>query len=148
MSPFAHPVTAESEIIELLDTLRQAHHDKNGAAIAALYAPNAAVFDLSPPLAHPGVSAKPKQAWLDSWETGISLDFHQLKITVSGDHAFAHGFQRMRGTKKGAEGAVDFWMRITFCFHRQSEGWRIVHEHESVPFYMDGTFRPAFDLEP
>ena len=23
-----------------------------------------------------------------------------------------------------------------------------VHEHTSVPFYMDGSLRPAFDLEP
>ena len=25
---------------------------------------------------------------------------------------------------------------------------KIVHEHTSVPFYMDGTQRPAFDLKP
>ena len=24
----------------------------------------------------------------------------------------------------------------------------IVHEHESVPFYMDGSFRAAIDLKP
>lgn len=39
-------------------------------------------------------------------------------------------------------------MRITFCFHREPEGWRVLNVHESVPFYMDGTFGPAIDLQP
>lgn len=40
-------------------------------------------------------------------------------------------------------------MRETLCLERQGSGeWKIVHEHTSVPFYMDATLRPAFDLEP
>jgi hypothetical protein len=42
----------------------------------------------------------------------------------------------MTGTKKGPEGSVNFFERI-----RGSR--RIVLEHISVPFYMDGTLRPA-----
>jgi PhnB protein len=71
-----------------------------------------------------------------------------VKVTVSGDFAFCHGYLRMSGTKKGAEAAVDFWMRETLCLKRQGSGWQIVHEHTSVPFYMDATLRPAFDLKP
>jgi PhnB protein len=43
---------------------------------------------------------------------------------------------------------VNFWMRETLCLARRGSGWRIVHEHTSVPFYMDASLRPAFDLEP
>jgi ketosteroid isomerase-like protein len=39
-------------------------------------------------------------------------------------------------------------MRETLCLERQGGGWRIVHEHTSVPFYMDAALRPAFDLQP
>jgi ketosteroid isomerase-like protein len=39
-------------------------------------------------------------------------------------------------------------MRETLCLAREGDGWTIVHEHTSVPFYMDGSNRPAFDLEP
>jgi ketosteroid isomerase-like protein len=67
---------------------------------------------------------------------------------VSGDFAVCHGFMHMSGTKKGAEQAVNFWMRETLCLQRQGDGWRIVHEHTSVPFYMDASLRPAFDLQP
>ncbi|MGA2349725.1 MAG: nuclear transport factor 2 family protein [Terracidiphilus sp.] len=140
--------TDEAEILALIDTQHQAHHDKDGAAIAALYAADAAVFNLAPPLIHHGVDAKEKQAWLDSWATPVDIESRDFKLTVSGDFAFGHGFLRMSGTKKGAEGKVDFWMRSTVCLERRGNGWRIVHEHASVPFYMDGSLRPAFDLNP
>ena len=78
----------------------------------------------------------------------MDIESRDLEVTVSGDFAFCHGYLRMRGTKKRAEGAVDFWMRETLCLERRGSGWRIVHEHTSVPFYMDATLRPAFDLTP
>ena len=39
-------------------------------------------------------------------------------------------------------------MRATVCLRKVGGEWKIVHEHESVPFYMDGSQRPAFDLAP
>jgi ketosteroid isomerase-like protein len=67
---------------------------------------------------------------------------------VNGDFAFVQCFLELKGTKKGPEGEVHFWMRETMAFERIRGVWRIVHEHASVPFYMDGTFRLAFDLPP
>jgi ketosteroid isomerase-like protein len=131
----------EAEILALIDARHQAHHDKEGAAIAA-------VFSLAPPLAYRGVDAQEKQAWLDSWEGPVEIESRDFKLTVSGDFAFGHGFLRLSGTRRGAEAKVDFWMRSTLAFERQSDGWRIVHDHVSVPFYMDGSPRPAFDLRP
>jgi ketosteroid isomerase-like protein len=37
---------------------------------------------------------------------------------------------------------------VTLCFRKIDGEWRITHEHESVPFYMDGSVRAAVDLEP
>lgn len=141
-------VKAEADILALLNSLHQAHHDKDAAAIAAVYASDAAVFNLAPPLTHSGVNLAEKQAWLDSWSTPITLEARDISITVSGDFAFCHCFLRMAGTKKGPEGSISFWMRETVCLERSRSGWLIVHEHTSVPFYMDGSLRPAFDLQP
>jgi ketosteroid isomerase-like protein len=138
----------EAEILAVLETLRQANHDHNAALFAAQFAPNAAIYNLAPPLAHHGVNLREKQAWMDSWATPIAIDARDFKVIVRGDFAFGHGFLRLSGTKKGPEGAVSFWMRETLCLERQAGGWQIVHEHTSVPFYMDGSLRPAFDLEP
>jgi ketosteroid isomerase-like protein len=138
----------KAEILAILETMRQAHHDHNAAAFAAQFSPDAEIYNLAPPLAHHGVDLEEKQAWFDSWETPVDIDTRDFSVFVSGDFAFCNGYMRMRGTKKGAEGAVDFWMRETLCLERQQSGWKIVHEHTSVPFYMDGTLRPAFDLQP
>ena len=138
----------QAEILALGAALHKAHLEKSPEGIAAPYAPHAVIYDLEPPLSHHGISIERKRKWLDTWETGIDLETRDLELTIDGSHAFAHGFLRMRGAKAGAERAIDFWMRVTFCFERVNGAWRIAHEHHSVPFYMDGSLRPAFDLQP
>jgi ketosteroid isomerase-like protein len=108
----------------------------------------AAIFNLAPPLTHHGINRQEKQAWLDSWDGPVEIESRDFDVTVSGDFAFCHGFMRMEGKKKGADRRVNFWMRETLCLHREGPGWKIVHEHTSVPFYMDDSVRPAFDLKP
>jgi ketosteroid isomerase-like protein len=61
--------------------------------------------------------------------------------------AFCHGLTHMTGTKTdGAQ--VDLWFRSTVGLRRTAAGWQITHEHESTPFYMDGSDRAATDLTP
>ena len=141
-------VRDELEIRALMDGIHRAHHEKNAARIVAPYARDAAFYSLAPPLEHRGRDEAETREWLDTWATPIEITPQDMQVTVSGDLALAHGFLRMEGTKKGAEKGVDFWMRETLCFERQDGAWRIVHEHTSVPFYMDGSNRPAFDLKP
>lgn len=138
----------ERRVRDAIVALHRAHFTRDAAAVAERYTADAAVFNLAPPLAHRGVDLAEKQAWFDSWETPVEIVPRDMKITVSGDFAFAHCSLEMAGTKKGAEGVVRFWMRETLAFERIRGCWRIVHEHTSVPFYMDGTFKPAFDLRP
>jgi len=138
----------ESDILALLAALRQAHHDKDAAAIAAAYSRDAVICDLSPPLAHRGVDVAAKQAWLDSWEGPIELEPRDSTLTVSGDVAILQGYTRMSGTPKAAPQPISFWLRDTICLNRERGQWRIVHMHSSVPFHMDGSLRPAFDLAP
>jgi len=138
----------EAEIYALLAALRQAHHNRDGAGIAAAYAKDAAVCDLSPPLVHRGVDAKAKQAWLDTWEGPVELETPPGTLTISGDLAVHHGLTRMSGKPKMAPQAISFWLRDTIVLKRGHDGWRIAHIHSSVPFHMDGSLRPAFDLQP
>lgn len=138
----------EADILAVIESVLKANHDKDAAAFAAPFATDAAVFNLAPPLVHHGINQQEKRAWYDSWQTPVDLESRDFKVTVSGDMAFGYGFLHMSGTKKGAEGKVSFWMRETLCLERIGGAWRIVHEHTSVPFYMDGSLRPAFDLKP
>jgi ketosteroid isomerase-like protein len=138
----------EADIRALVESIHTAHHNKDAAAIVAPYAQDAVVCDLAPPLSHRGMDLQSKRAWLDTWEGPIDRESRDLNITVSGDFAFCHGFYRLSGTPKAAGRPISFWMRATVCLHRDAGAWRIVHEHTSVPFYMDGSLRPAFDLQP
>ena len=137
-----------ADIRALIESVHKAHHNKNAAAIVAPYAQDAVVFNLAPPLSRRGMELEEKKAWLDTWEGPIDCESRDLNITVSGDFAFCHGFYRLGGTPKSAGRPISFWMRATVCLLRTEGAWRIVHEHTSVPFYMDGSLRPALDLKP
>jgi ketosteroid isomerase-like protein len=70
-----------------------------------------------------------------------------LSVTVGDDVAFSRGISRMTGTKVDGE-EVDLWYRSTVCFRKLNGSWKIAHEHTSVPFLMDGSYRAAVDLKP
>ena len=53
----------------------------------------------------------------------------------------------MTGTKKDGEKA-DLWVRVTVGLRRIDGAWKITHQHTSVPFLMDGSFKAAVDLKP
>jgi ketosteroid isomerase-like protein len=52
-------------------------------------------------------------------------------------------------TGKRTDGTeTDVWVRATIGCQKVDSRWRIVHEHASVPLYMDGSARAALDLKP
>jgi ketosteroid isomerase-like protein len=150
---FAEAATAQttkdkSSILAHIDNMSKAHFDKNPYAVAANYAPDAAIYNLAPPLIHHGIDLEEKQAWFNTWNGPIEIEPRDFQVTVSGDTAVAWGYMRLTGNKIGVDHPVSFWMRETICLERQEDNWRVIHEHASVPFYMDGSDRPAFDLQP
>jgi uncharacterized protein YndB with AHSA1/START domain/ketosteroid isomerase-like protein len=70
-----------------------------------------------------------------------------LAVDVGGDIAIARGLGHMTGTKKNGD-KVDLWTRVTIGFVRRNGAWTVTHQHNSVPFLMDGSFRAAVDLKP
>jgi ketosteroid isomerase-like protein len=51
------------------------------------------------------------------------------------------------GTRTNGE-ETDVWVRVTACRRKINGKGLITHEHVSVPFYMDGSYRAAVDLKP
>jgi ketosteroid isomerase-like protein len=119
------------------------------AAIGSL-AEDVVMFDLAPPLVHKGAAARdPKalQEWMDGWEGPIKWSSRDLEVTVGSDVAYAHGLCKMSGKKKDGE-TVSLWFRSTIGLRKLDGEWEIAHEHNSVPFAMDGSFRALTDLTP
>jgi ketosteroid isomerase-like protein len=107
-------------------------------------------FDLAPPLQDAGPRvADPAywRPWLESWASPITLDVTELDIATGGDIALCHSLNRMRGVKTDG-GHQDLWFRATLGLRKTGDGWKITHEHNSTPFYMDGSGRAAIDLHP
>lgn len=77
----------------------------------------------------------------------MTQELRDCRIEASGDLAFAYGLMRVSARTKGGEDA-ELWMRATRCFRKGEDGWKIVNEHDSVPFYMDGSDKAALDLIP
>ena len=114
------------------------------------YAADNVMFVMAPPLQYTPGNSPGKQGveeWFATWDGPLGYEIRDLKITASDDVAFSHSLNRMSGTKTDGE-KVDMWLRATLCFRKIGGQWKIAHEHESVPFYMDGSYKAAVDLKP
>ena len=140
---------AEAEIRQLIDNWAAALRAKDSNALMSHYTPDILVFDLAPPLQYAGIDAYRKnfEEWFPSFEGPIGYEIRDLSITTGDDAAFSHSLNRISGTRTSGE-QTDVWVRATVGFRKVDGKWRIAHEHASVPFYMDGSFKAAVDLKP
>jgi uncharacterized protein (TIGR02246 family) len=138
---------AGDQIRGLVDDWARALRAKDVDGVMAHYTADSVTFDLAPPLISTGADAKGLQAWFSTWRGPLGYEIRDLNITAGDDVAFCHGLNRLSGTKTDGEKA-DVWFRLTLCLRRIGGEWRIAHQHESVPFYMDGSYRAAVDLKP
>jgi ketosteroid isomerase-like protein len=140
----------EAEIRGLVKERIAALRNGDADRLTATYAAEVVKFDLAPPLQVTGPRvADPGywRPWLGRWAGPITLDVTELGIFVGGDIAFGHSLDRMRGTKADG-GLQDLWYRATLGLRKTGGTWKITHEHNSTPFYMDGSGRAANDLHP
>jgi PhnB protein len=142
--------SSEAEIRALIDSHANALRAKDAKAVLSHYAPGVMTFDLAPPLMHAGSEAdgvKALESWFATWQGPLGCETRDFSITTEGDLALGYGFVRIHGTKVGGE-RNDLWARQTLGLRRIAGAWKIMHEHTSVPFYMDGSYKAAIDLKP
>jgi PhnB protein len=142
--------TAREQIRALLDDRAAAITARDAPRAVAYYAPEVVSFTLAPPLRYAGNEARDPagiEGWFRTWGGPIGYDIGEPVIEAGDDVAFCHGLTHMTGTKTDGE-LVDLWFRSTVGLRRTAAGWQITHEHDSTPFYMDGSGRAATDLTP
>lgn len=141
---------SEAGIRALIEQRAAALRRKDAKGFVACQSADYALYSLytmGSPLAADQASDEDVDGWFAGWDGPIGYEVRDLDIAADGDVAFCRGFARMSGTKTDGE-VVDLWFRLTLGLRRAADGWTIVHEHESVPFYMDGSGRAAVDLTP
>src|SRR5687767_10746437 len=137
----------ERQIHALFGERIAAFEAADAKTFVSFYARDAVCFELPPPLREVGVDEYALQEWFAAFEGPVEREVRELVVTAGDDVAFAHSLTRMSGIRSGGE-EVDLWYRETLGFQRVDGTWLITHEHASVPFAMDGTFRAAVDLQP
>lgn len=138
--------TDETQIRKMIDDWADALRNKNAEGVLSHYTLRPVHFSLAPPLLSAESDAKGLNAWFAAWQGTIGYEIRGLSVTVGDDVAFSHSLNRMHGTTNGEKS--DLWFRHTLCFRRIGGEWKVAHEHESVPFCMDGSFKAAVDLKP
>jgi ketosteroid isomerase-like protein len=139
----------EVQIRQLIDGWACAIRDKNIEAAVSHYARDILLYDLAPPLVHKGVDMYKKELaeWFATFQGAVGFEVHDLSITAGDGAAFATSLNHITGKRMNGE-KPDIWVRATIGFAKKDGGWKATHEHFSVPFYMDGSYKAAVDLKP
>ena len=140
----------ETQIREVIEAKAAALASGDVKAMLAYYAPEVVEFSLAPPLRQltDAQDPAPVERWIATFEAPPRREVTRLEITAGGDVAFATSLDCLIATPKGAPDSFDLWFRVTLGLRRIDGRWLVTHEHESVPFEMDGSFKAAIDLQP
>jgi ketosteroid isomerase-like protein len=143
MATTSTPTANEVQIRAVITDRAAAMRDRDAERFVAHYAPQIVKFDLPPPLVHTGLEASDAEAlraFFASHPGGpVGYEIRDLMVTAGGDVAFCHSLDQLGGA---------LWFRSTIGLCKIGGEWRITHEHNSTPFYMDGSDKAALDLQP
>ena len=128
-------MSAEQELRDLVDERVRAVRERDSATLAARPTADVVTFDVLPPLNARGneATAAHLREWFDGYDGPIDYAVRDVQATAEGDLGFCSFLYHVGGTLKSG-GEVDMWVRATLCCRRVEGRWRIVHDHESVPF--------------
>jgi ketosteroid isomerase-like protein len=147
----ANDTRTEATLRQLMDEQAAAMRSRDADYLVSRYAADAVTFDLAPPLQNVGKSvrdADSQRAWFAGFDGAIDYEISDLSVLGGDDFAVCRSLNRLAATPKGRTDRFQLWFRATVCWRRSADGWHIVHEHNSTPFYMDGSLRAAVDLTP
>lgn len=120
---------------------------KDAAGVVEHLSDDIVSFTLAAPLAHKGKGAGGLESWFSTWDGPIGGDAVDVRLTVGDTVAFWTGLVHMTGRKIDSL-QVDLWFRQTIGLRKEAGIWKIVHEHTSVPFAMDGSGLAELELNP
>jgi ketosteroid isomerase-like protein len=139
---------AEEEIRSVIESWAEAIRKKDINGVLRHFADDSVRFNLAPPLQATTRLSTNLEEWFATWRGDIGYEIRDLHIHTAADLAYAHSLNHLSGTKCNGEPDADLWFRETMGLRQIDGHWRITHEHESVPFKMDGSFQAAIDLKP
>jgi ketosteroid isomerase-like protein len=143
---------ARTDILALLEQFVAAHEAHDAEGLFALHTDDVVAYSLAPPLQQgpdtPYGTVEGTRAWFAGFDGPVRLTHRDPVVTQDGDLALVHTLTKMSVQPVNQDEGIQTWYRSTFGLRRVDGSWRIAHRHDSAPFYMDGSFRAATDLQP
>jgi ketosteroid isomerase-like protein len=138
----------EQELHDLVEERVRAVRAQDTRTLASRPADDVITFDVLPPLNSRGsqATAEHLQIWFGGYDGPIDYSAHDVQVSAQGDLGFCSFLYHVGGTLKTGD-QVNMWVRATLCCRRIDGRWRIVHDHESVPF-DPATGKALIGLEP
>lgn len=140
-----------AEIGQLIADKEVLMRTRDADGLVARYAPEIIQYDLAPPLQHSGpevLDPSGVASWFSTFDGPLDYEVRDLAVTAGDDVAFCTSLERLTATPVGYPDSFTLWVRCTVGLRKVDGAWRITHEHSSTPFYMDGSFKAAVDLQP
>ena len=111
-------------------------------------APDLLLFDVVSPLQYFGRETARQRAaeWFASFQGPLGYEMHDLTIDAGDDVGFSHSLNRVTATTRDGN-KLDMWWRATVCYRKIDGEWKVMHEHNSVPFDARSG-KAALDLKP
>jgi ketosteroid isomerase-like protein len=140
----------ERQIREVIEANAAVLQTGDVKTMLSYYATETVEFSLAPPLRQvtDPQDPAPVEKWIATFEAPPKREVTQLEITAGDDVAFATSIDAMSAVPKGMTEGFTLWFRATKGLRKIDGRWLITHEHDSVPFEMDGSLRASVDLQP
>jgi ketosteroid isomerase-like protein len=138
---------AETQIRELVRDRIEANRAKDALRATRHFADDVVIFDVVGPLYHRGIEGALKRArdWFGSFDGPLRFDVAELQLQMGVGFAVSSALNHVQAVATAGE--LDMWWRCTTCYCLIDGSWKIVHEHNSVPFDpLSG--KASLDLRP
>lgn len=120
------------EIEVLMTEWSEALQQKDAELMAHYYSEDAKVFDI-------GSQTESREAYKNLWincfpyfNDNLHIERQQITIHAADGVGFLYGYSRISGAQTD-DPAAQAWCRMTVCYQKIKDTWKVVHEHISMP---------------
>jgi uncharacterized protein (TIGR02246 family) len=127
-------------VTQALDSYAAAVHAKDVDAFTALYDDNVHIYDSWGRWQYKGIDAWRSMAgeWFSSLgDERVQVEFNDVQSVAGEDVAFGHAAVTFAGISAEGERLRAMTNRFTMCLEKKNDGWKISHEHSSLPIDME-----------
>ncbi|MFE1644163.1 YybH family protein [Microbacterium sp. P01] len=127
--------TLGHELRTLIGERVEAIAARDAQYLADAQAADVLAYNVLPPLRLRGSEqvAEQTRAWFDGYASGPDYEVRDLQIYVDGNVGSTAFLYHVTGVLHSGD-EVSMWVRATLVWKRADGRWKIVHDHESVPW--------------